>query len=337
MAWRAGVAALGVAGASAALILSGSAPAPVEPVELDDVPYEVVEAERRDLTERRQRRGVVSFGTSFRLGDRSGVVTSAPPAGTVVGPGEELVRIDDAPLELADGAMPMYRELGWQRGDPLVGDDVRQLQEFLVGRGYDVSIDGVFGLQTRDAVRSWERDVGHVEDGRVDAGQVVFHDGPVRVVDAGTVGEPFDGAVVTSIDPEVVVRTTTADAPFFATGVEVAVDHPAVGDLVGRVVDVAAVVEADGRPALDVRIAISGPVPEHAIELRVTAHRTVARDVLAVPVRALLPLGDGAWAVEIPAGSGRLDRRLVEIGAAADGWVEIERGLEAGEPVAVPR
>jgi N-acetylmuramoyl-L-alanine amidase len=50
--------------------------------------------------------------------------------------------------------------------EPLVGDDVRQLQERLLEMGYDVGrADGIYGPQTARAVATFQREVGIAPDG----------------------------------------------------------------------------------------------------------------------------------------------------------------------------
>jgi N-acetylmuramoyl-L-alanine amidase len=50
--------------------------------------------------------------------------------------------------------------------DPIIGDDVRQLQERLAEMGFDVGrTDGVFGTRTAGAVARFQREVGLVPDG----------------------------------------------------------------------------------------------------------------------------------------------------------------------------
>lgn len=62
--------------------------------------------------------------------------------------------------------------------DPyLIGSDVRNVQKLLARIGYDVPIDGVYSLQTRDAVLSFQRYFGLTEDGMVQGetlGQLLF-------------------------------------------------------------------------------------------------------------------------------------------------------------------
>ena len=52
--------------------------------------------------------------------------------------------------------------------DPyFIGSDVKEVQQRLVRIGYDVPIDGVYGLQTRDAVLAFQRYFNLPEDGMV--------------------------------------------------------------------------------------------------------------------------------------------------------------------------
>lgn len=58
------------------------------------------------------------------------------------------------------------RVLAHERPEPLVGDDVRQLQERLLELGYDLGrADGIFGRRTAAALASFQREVGLVADG----------------------------------------------------------------------------------------------------------------------------------------------------------------------------
>ena len=50
--------------------------------------------------------------------------------------------------------------------DPMVGDDVHELQERLLEMGYDVGrADGVLGVRTESALKAFQREVGLVADG----------------------------------------------------------------------------------------------------------------------------------------------------------------------------
>ena len=62
--------------------------------------------------------------------------------------------------------------------DPyLIGSDVKEVQGLLARIGYDVPVDGIYGLSTRDAVLSFQRYFDLVEDGVVQGktlGQLIF-------------------------------------------------------------------------------------------------------------------------------------------------------------------
>jgi N-acetylmuramoyl-L-alanine amidase len=58
------------------------------------------------------------------------------------------------------------RVLAHERPEPLVGDDVRDLQERLLELGYDLGrADGIFGRRTAVALATFQREVGLVADG----------------------------------------------------------------------------------------------------------------------------------------------------------------------------
>jgi N-acetylmuramoyl-L-alanine amidase len=75
--------------------------------------------------------------------------------------GEETWRALDA-ARWRLGARTLYQALP----DPLVGDDVRQLQERLLEMGYDVGrADAIYGSRTARAVATFQREVGLSPDG----------------------------------------------------------------------------------------------------------------------------------------------------------------------------
>ena len=59
-------------------------------------------------------------------------------------------------------------------------------------------------------------------------------------------------------------------------------------------------------------------------------------DVIAVPVAALLALAEGGYAVELDGGDGGTRLIAVDPGFFADGLVEVEGDLAAGDRVVIP-
>ncbi len=58
------------------------------------------------------------------------------------------------------------RVLAHERPEPLIGDDVRDLQERLLELGYDLGrADGIFGRRTAMALATFQREVGLIADG----------------------------------------------------------------------------------------------------------------------------------------------------------------------------
>lgn len=72
---------------------------------------------RTTLVERTKVDGELGYGTEIPLPAKaSGTVTWLPEAGTVAERGDTLLRVDDRPVVLLYGALPMYRELGMTAG-----------------------------------------------------------------------------------------------------------------------------------------------------------------------------------------------------------------------------
>lgn len=321
-----------------------------------DAATELTEVERRDLVETYSLTGLVSYGDpvplALQVDDRGGVVTWAPDQGAVISSGEAIIHIDDVPIPIVTGDQAMYRELRLvgQRerdvaGDKLglqVGDDVRQLQEFLVSQGFNddgqLEADGAFGKSTKRAVESWQTDIGRPATGRVDRSQIVFSSGPVRVEDAPNVGQLYSEMTVTSPKTTLSISVAPTKRSFFDSGSEVTIeteieDSPSA---IGGVVDsVTRTVQPDGSTTFVVVIEPSKPLT--GVEAaKATSEKLVATNVTAIPVRALISLAEGGWAIETHSDDGVEELVGVELGPIVDGWAEVD-GVEEGTAVVIPR
>lgn len=312
------------------------------------VPTETVEVTRRDLSEEVKLTGTVSHGEAHSLAiEADGLVTSAPAQDDIVRPGDELIRINDRPVTLAEGSVPLYRELRRigrfeldEAGDKLglqEGEDVAQLQRFLLSKGFDdeerLEADGIFGITTERAVKAWQKDIGVPATGKVDRSQLVFVDGPLRVESAPDVGMRFDQVTVGAVTPSIELEVTSRQRPFFTEGTRVSIESDA-GEAAGLVTEAKRTTGADGSARHAVKVEFVAEAPTDVETTDVVSTRVLAENVTTVPVRALVALAEGGWAVQVEADD-RLQLTAVELGTVVDGMAEID-GLEEGTLVVVP-
>ncbi|MFJ3365651.1 efflux RND transporter periplasmic adaptor subunit [Streptomyces anthocyanicus] len=94
------------------------------------------EVVRTDLTDTRVVDGTLGYGTPRTLnGVGGGTVTWLAPSGTTVSRGKPLYRVDDRPVPVLYGGIPMYRRLDTPN---TVGRDVRVLADNLRALGYEI-------------------------------------------------------------------------------------------------------------------------------------------------------------------------------------------------------
>ena len=156
----------------------------------------------------------------------SRVITSLPNIGTVLKAGDPAFAIDGRPSIMVGGAVPAWRAIDEDTTD---GVDVEQLEAFLDAGGFadsELVVDQHVTAETISAINSWQESLDLVATGRVELGEVIFHDGDVTVValnaKAGAVVSPGENLLdVRSGDPFVDVST---DASWAATGAKVKVN-----------------------------------------------------------------------------------------------------------------
>jgi peptidoglycan hydrolase-like protein with peptidoglycan-binding domain len=309
---------------------------------------------RTNLTETLTESGQLEYGDPLDVGTLlSGTVTWAPTVGSVVKEGQPLYRLDADPVLRLDGAVPAWRDLG-----PTVtsGRDVLQLERALSDLGYaddlDMEVNGDWTWVTTIAVERWQRDHGLEEDGQLPLGRVVFTDGDVRVaavpVEEGAPVEPgtvvllvsdTERTVTVSVDP-----TQQALAPVREA---VELEFPDGTTARGRIREVEHVAgDETTAESLDVTIEVAGPKADRkavarqldGTSVQVGFAHTVAKDVLAVPVTALVALVDGGYGVEKVGADGSRSYVAVTTGSFSDTLVEVEveaDGLAEGDEVVV--
>ena len=244
--------------------------------------------------------------------------------------------------------MPKYRTLRRSdtdrddQGRPrpaLSGEDVRQLQRFLIAQGHGaqryLAADGVFGAVTERAVKEWQKAVGVPQTGEIDTSQVVFAPTPVRIVEAYRVGSPFEKLEVTDSGAVLVVETNATDRAALTQGTAVAVAVAEGDPLEGTVVSQEESQSSSGESTvIRSTVELAKDLPEGATSATVSVSRTVAADQLLVPVAALVARAEGGYAVELASGPTRFVP--VEVVQVQDSTAAVTGQLSAGVQVVIP-
>ncbi|MFG2058398.1 efflux RND transporter periplasmic adaptor subunit [Micromonospora sp. NPDC048930] len=316
---------------------------------------------RGTLTERVQVSGVLGYAGAYTIDHHGapGVLTAGPDSGDTIGRGGILYRVANAPVRLLLGSVPAYRDFGSGMSN---GPDVLQLERNLVAMGFDphhrITVDRHFSAATAAAIRRWEASWGrpaYQRTGRLSEGEIVFLPTPLRVTQpqirvGGTVGPGTTVLTGTSTSRAVTAQLDTGQRSSVHTGDQVEVGLPDADPIPGRVTavgDVATAPSGDagngpqqpGNPdtaTVPLTIAVRLPRGSGLDQAPVTVTITTGtrRDVLLVPIAALLARPGGGYQVRL-AGGGAV---RVEPGSfdESTGQVEIVRGLTAGQTVEVP-
>jgi len=303
---------------------------------------------KRDLVQTEQVDGRLGYGATHTIGGGpDGVVTALPAEGSVIDRGGTLWEVDGAPgPALLFGDKPMWRNLS---SGVDKGEDVRQLEENLVALGFAdpaaLTVDDKYTSATATAVKKWQKARGVEQTGRVATTDVVFSSGPVRVsalkVAVGDRGAAAAILEVTGSEQIVTVKLDTSKASVAKQDDAVTIKLTDGRTIDGTVRSVGAVVHSDtsGNQTtnyLDVVVALADGQSAGLDDAPVTVNftRSSATGVLAVPVRALLALAEGGYAVERVTGA-TTELVPVTLGAFADGYVQITGNVAAGDTVVV--
>ena len=323
--------------------------------------------ERRTLAEHLTSSGTIGYaGETAVLARLSGTVTALPAIGDVVHRGGRLYALDGEPVLLMYGAVPAYRTLAEGVTE---GKDVEQLERNLAALGYEPgAVDEEFTGTTAAAVRAWQEDHGLEATGEVELGRVAFLRGPQRVTELEvTLGEALGGGgggegesegepeapstsvLRTSSTRRVVSVDLAADQQSIARrGQEVEVVLPGGAEVPGEVRALTATELSGGEegageeaePGVEATVAVTGRHRIPALDgasVNVLFTEQVRKQVLSVPLTALIAIGGERFAVYVGEGSARR-QIVVTPGLAAAGYVEVEgKGLRPGMTVEVGR
>jgi hypothetical protein len=278
-------------------------------------------------------------------------VTWLPEAGVTVRRGGVLLRADEQPIVLLYGTLPMYRSLA----EGAQGTDVRQLEVNLSALGYSgFTVDDKLSPSTTAAIKRWQKDLKITQTGTVDRSQVIYAPDAVRIAQQLVrVGASATGDVLayTGSIKLVTVAAEAGGVAWAVKGTKVTVVLPGGASTTGEVTAVATATvqaaaggqgtsggESPGTGGSTVRVTVAiadqralGGVAEAPVDVRYVAQER--KDVLTVPVDALLALGEGGYGVEIAIdATARIVR--VDVGLFAGGRVEI-RGEGVTEGISV--
>jgi peptidoglycan hydrolase-like protein with peptidoglycan-binding domain len=280
------------------------------------------QVERRDLVEQTEVDGTLGYAEAPAIrAHRSGVLTSTVEPGTILERGDLAYTIDGRPIPLLYGKIPMWRRLDVG----VEGIDVAQFEENLVAMGYataeQLKGDGKYDARTAAAVKKWQKDLGVEQTGFVDLGDFEYVAGPVRIsANALAVGDQVGPSAnvleVTETAREVTVALEATKQSLVTEGASVTVELPDGSTTAGTISEIGRVAEAEeselpgasGSTTIPVVItlddpAAAGTLDAAPVDVRITTGS--AEGVLAVPVRALLALSEGGYAVEIVHAGGR--------------------------------
>jgi peptidoglycan hydrolase-like protein with peptidoglycan-binding domain len=335
------VAVIAVAAGAAARGIGGRRPS--TPVR-SPLPPATAQVTRATLTQIERVSGTLGYGAATALAvptGPSGTITWLPDPGSVVRRGQPVYKVDDKPVPLIYGKLPLYRPLS----TGLTGADVKELEQNLAALGFaGFTVDDKYSAATAAAVKRWQSGLGLTATGTVDPGQVAVAPDAIRVVSLKTgLGRPATGDVLTYA-ATVRVVTVPLDVGLqnlVNIGLAVAVTLPDGKVVNGTVqaVGTAATSNDKGTTTIEVTVGLSdqnalGTLDNAPVGVTLMSGR--AEDVLVVPVEALVALAEGGYGVQVVTGS---DTRYVPVktGMFANGRVEITGdGIAAGTVVGVP-
>lgn len=342
----------GIVGAvtTVAVLGGGAAPAAPPPVRVS-----VSRVVRTNLATTVLTAGTLGYAQTRPVTNQlAGTYTSLPAAGRTVTRGRALYRINDLPVVLMIGRTP-----AWQPFAPGMapGPDVRELQANLIALRYANGLfsapDGVYDQPTIDAVERWQAAAGYPVTGQIALGQLAFEPSAVEVgamnVAVGEAAQPGQSPYQVTTARRTVIVPMNPTLPTVSIGERVSIVLPSSARTPG-------VVTAIGPPPAVTGSGSAGPTipagtttvltvtPDRppatgtgtAIPVEISLTVQSVRDVLAVPVSALLALAGGGYGLEIVGPSGAHRLIGVRTGIFAGGMVQVSgAGLVRGTKVVV--
>jgi hypothetical protein len=308
---------------------------------------------REDIAATTQVTATLGYAGSWTVsGHGGGTLTRLPLAGQVISQGQALYRVDNgSPVVLLYGSVPDWRGLD----EGTTGADVSQLNHDLVALGYagraDIAAVGwdYYSAETAYGVQQMEGHLGvSAPPGSLSLGQVVFEPTALRVATVtASLGGPASGPVLTATSDRhvVTIPLDVSQQTEVKAGDTVTVTLPdgtTTPGVVSSVGTVAVTSESGGNAitTMPVQVSLTDPGAAGSLDqapVTVNITTATARDVLVVPVTAVLAHAPRGYVVEI-AGP-RNTRRYVPVTPGifddTSGLVQVTGALSPGQRVVV--
>ncbi|MFD2414982.1 peptidoglycan-binding protein [Amycolatopsis pigmentata] len=293
--------------------------------------------------------GTLRFADSRTIRSaRGGIVTEVPTPGTVVPLGGKLYAVDNTPVFLFRGGVPAWRdfESGMEKGP-----DVQELETSLRDLGYFTKQpDQEFSWFTTDAIQRWQKANGLAVTGRLALGAVLFAAGDLRI---GTVkaqvgdqtGQGAELFATTATTRIVDADLKLANQQLAVVGTKVGLDLPGGTRTAGTISSVGTPTEKPGsgdqkETVIPIVVTLDDPAAAGSLQeasVTVSVPSAKRKNVLSVPVSALLAITPEHFGVEVVEADGTTRKVPVTTGLFAGGQVEIsDGGVAAGQRVVVP-
>jgi membrane fusion protein, multidrug efflux system len=313
------------------------------------LPVNTAKVTQQTLKDTETADGELGFGTTSAAVNRTaGTITAVPDSGQELRRGNTVYSVDNKPTTLLYGALPAYRKLA----DGSEGTDVLQLEQNLSAMGYTgFTVDDEYTDATAEAVEEWQEDLGLDETGVVELGSVLFAPGHIRVdsveaQEGAPLGPNQNVLTYSGTKKAVTVQLDAADQRLAKPNAKVDVTLPDGATVPGRVEKVSTVIipaespDKDPETKVEVIVAIDNQKALAAWSLAsadVTFTASERKNVLTVPVSALVALSEGGFGVEVFDGTAS-QYVPVKTGLYAGGKVEISgAGIKAGTVVGIPK
>ncbi|QXJ21449.1 peptidoglycan-binding protein [Actinomadura graeca] len=309
---------------------------------------------RADVTNTTDVDGTLGYAESYTvLAGGKGRVTWVPKAGDVIERGKRAYGVDGHRVPLLYGRTPFWRDM--EQGTK--GYDVLELERNLDALGYgdDMTVDRSFTWATEQAVIDWQDDLGLSETGVVKADDVVVQPGAIRVTKLQVLlGGSARGALYTASSTRrlITVNLPVSQQEIVRKGAKARVTLPGGKTTTGRVSSIGSVATAgstnsqsqagQGTETATIPVYVTlddkgGAGGLDGAPATVGFSSTEHKNVLTVPINALLAHADNKYAVAVVDASGNVREVPVKLGIFDGDNVEVSGDLTAGAKVQVPK